>query len=113
MEDQNYSCMHFHGTMEKAQFPYLIHMPILNGSIQLLMVTIITAIRLSIYKLIHLKIWLLQLVVIPMLTTIELYLRVPHLIILFLQVKLLEILHLVLQENYTDFILRIRIMLSL
>ena len=111
MGDQNYSCMHFHGTMEKAQFPYLIQMEILNGSIQLLMVTIITAIRLSIYKLTHLQIWLLLRVVGTILTTIELYLRVPHLI-LFLQVKLLEILHLVL-ANYTDFILRIRIMLSL
>ena len=100
--------MHFHGTMVSAQFPYLILMAILNGSIQLLRVTIITAIRLSINKLTHLQIWLSQLVVITTLTTIELYLRVPHLI-LFLQVKLLEILHLVLQENYTDFILRIRI----
>ena len=46
------------------------------------------------------------------LTTIELFLRAPHLILL-LQVKLLEILDLIVIENYSVFILLIRIMLSL
>ena len=77
-------------------------MEILNGSIQLLMEPL-EEIRLIINKLTHLQIWLLLRVVIPRLTTIELYLLVPHLI-LFLQVKLLEILHLVIKENYKDFI---------
>ena len=87
-------------------------MAILNGSIQLLMVTFQRAIWSSINKLIQLQTWLLQRAVQAILTTIELFLRVPHLILL-LQVKLLETLHQIAIDNYSGSILLIRIMLSL